>query len=52
MLESAARARSSGAAGAARVLPAHLESNFINPDWNGAQPMQCLRTYKPQGKRA
>ena len=51
MLESAAHARSSEAAGAARVLPAHLESNFINPEWNGAQPVQCLRTYKPQGKR-
>jgi len=50
MLESAARARSSMAAGAARILPAHLESNFINPDWNGAQPMHCLRTHK-QGKR-
>ena len=51
MLGSVARARSSGAAGAARVLPAHLESNFINPEWNGAQPMHCLRTHKPQGKR-
>jgi N-acetylglucosamine-6-phosphate deacetylase len=27
----------------ARVLPAHLESNFINPEWNGAQPVGCLR---------
>jgi N-acetylglucosamine-6-phosphate deacetylase len=27
---------------AARVLPAHLESNFINPDWCGAQPAECL----------
>ena len=27
----------------ARVLPAHLESNFINPEWNGAQPASCLR---------
>ncbi len=27
----------------ARVLPAHLESNFINPDYNGAQPLDCLR---------
>jgi N-acetylglucosamine-6-phosphate deacetylase len=27
----------------ARVLPAHLESNFINPDFNGAQPRDCLR---------
>ena len=30
-------------AGAARVLPAHLESNFINPDFRGAQPLKCLR---------
>ena len=30
-------------AGAARVLPAHLESNFINPDYAGAQPGRCLR---------
>jgi N-acetylglucosamine-6-phosphate deacetylase len=28
----------------ARVLPAHLESNFINPDFRGAQPIACLRT--------
>ena len=27
----------------ARVLPAHLESNFINPDYRGAQPANCLR---------
>jgi N-acetylglucosamine-6-phosphate deacetylase len=27
----------------ARVLPAHLESNFINPDYKGAQPLDCLR---------
>jgi N-acetylglucosamine-6-phosphate deacetylase len=30
-------------ANAARVLPAHLESNFINPDFRGAQPLKCLR---------
>jgi N-acetylglucosamine-6-phosphate deacetylase len=28
----------------ARVLPAHLESNFINSDYNGAQPIDCLRS--------
>jgi N-acetylglucosamine-6-phosphate deacetylase len=28
----------------ARVLPAHLESNFINSDYNGAQPVDCLRS--------
>jgi N-acetylglucosamine-6-phosphate deacetylase len=27
----------------ARVLPAHLESNFINPQYKGAQPAACLR---------
>jgi N-acetylglucosamine-6-phosphate deacetylase len=27
----------------ARVLPAHLESNFINPEYRGAQPLECLR---------
>jgi N-acetylglucosamine-6-phosphate deacetylase len=31
-------------ANAARVLPAHLESNFINPEFRGAQPTACLRT--------
>ena len=30
--------------GRARVLPAHLESNFISPDYRGAQPASCLRT--------
>ena len=29
--------------GSARVLGAHLESNFINPDYRGAQPHDCLR---------
>ena len=29
--------------GSARVLPAHLESNFINPEFKGAQPRACLR---------
>ena len=28
----------------ARVLAAHLESNFINPAYSGAQPGACLRT--------
>ena len=28
----------------ARVLPAHLESNFINPAYRGAQPAECIRT--------
>ena len=29
--------------GRARVLPAHLESNFISPEYRGAQPASCLR---------
>ena len=29
---------------AARVLPAHLESNFISPEYKGAQPLGCLRS--------
>jgi N-acetylglucosamine-6-phosphate deacetylase len=33
------------------VLGAHLESNFINPEWNGAQPAACLRTFKAEGGR-
>jgi N-acetylglucosamine-6-phosphate deacetylase len=43
MLAGVRSARLSPAAGAARVLPAHLESNFINPDFRGAQPLECLR---------
>ena len=31
------------APGAARVIGAHLESNFLNPEYNGAQPATCLR---------
>lgn len=27
----------------ASVLGAHLESNFINPEYRGAQPVECLR---------
>lgn len=37
-------ARIARAPGSARVLPAHLESNFINPEYRGAQPAACLRT--------
>jgi N-acetylglucosamine-6-phosphate deacetylase len=35
--------RVAAAPGRARVLPAHLESNFISPDFRGAQPASCLR---------
>jgi N-acetylglucosamine-6-phosphate deacetylase len=36
-------------ADSARVLPAHLESNFINPQFRGAQPAECLRLPPPAG---
>jgi N-acetylglucosamine-6-phosphate deacetylase len=44
VLEQVRQARLAPAAGSARVLPAHLESNFINPEYKGAQPADCLRT--------
>lgn len=37
------QARLAPAPQSARVLPAHLESNFLNPDYRGAQPVECLR---------
>lgn len=43
MLAGIRAARAQSADRAARVLPAHLESNFINPDFKGAQPLACLR---------
>lgn len=43
MLTSIRAARETRAPGSARVLPAHLESNFINPDFKGAQPLDCIR---------
>jgi N-acetylglucosamine-6-phosphate deacetylase len=42
-LDQIATARVARPRDAARVLPAHLESNFINPDYKGAQPPGCLR---------
>jgi N-acetylglucosamine-6-phosphate deacetylase len=42
MLQSVAASRARNGAGA-RVLPAHLESNFINAEYKGAQPADCLR---------
>ena len=38
-----ARSQAAATGAAARVLPAHLESNFINPEYKGAQPLACLR---------
>lgn len=43
VLEQIRRVREVPSSGGARVLPAHLESNFINPDFAGAQPTSCLR---------
>ena len=37
-------ARQSPRGRSARVLPAHLESNFINAEYRGAQPSGCLRS--------
>jgi len=42
-LAAVARARLAPPERAARVLPAHLESNFLNPEFAGAQPLECLR---------
>jgi N-acetylglucosamine-6-phosphate deacetylase len=42
LLDGVREARSRRPAGAARVLPAHLESNFINDDFKGAQPRRCI----------
>ena len=42
--------RTGGHVTGARVLPAHLESNVINPDYKGAQPLACLR--KPPARAA
>jgi N-acetylglucosamine-6-phosphate deacetylase len=54
-LEQVQHARRTPAARAARVLPAHLESNFINPEFRGAQPAACLRSPRAalqEGRRA
>ncbi len=42
VLDATGNARRDQESGSARVLPAHLESNFINPDFRGAQPLRCL----------
>ena len=44
------RAREMPPARSARVLPAHLESNFINPQYRGAQPLACLRVPSRAGR--
>src|SRR5262249_26900044 len=37
------QARGAPVPGSARVLPAHLASDFFNPEYKGAQPADCLR---------
>jgi N-acetylglucosamine-6-phosphate deacetylase len=44
VLDQVRRARETPRARAARVLPAHLESNFISAEYRGAQPSGCLRS--------
>ncbi|MGH9410269.1 MAG: N-acetylglucosamine-6-phosphate deacetylase [Vicinamibacterales bacterium] len=51
MLTAVRAARTSRPPAGARVLPAHLESNFISPDYNGAQPLECLRRPAPDDQR-
>jgi N-acetylglucosamine-6-phosphate deacetylase len=48
-LASVAAARIASEPGSARVLPAHLESSFINPEYRGAQPLEFLTTYTGDG---
>ncbi|MDQ3168874.1 MAG: N-acetylglucosamine-6-phosphate deacetylase [Acidobacteriota bacterium] len=43
MFDDIASIRTGGHITGARVLPAHLESNFISPEYKGAQPLACLR---------
>jgi N-acetylglucosamine-6-phosphate deacetylase len=43
VFEQIRRARETPANRSSRVLPAHLESNFISPSFRGAQPAHCLR---------
>jgi N-acetylglucosamine-6-phosphate deacetylase len=43
LLNGVRAARTTRPPGGARVLPAHLESNFISLEYKGAQPAECLR---------
>lgn len=51
MLNGVRAARTSRPPGGARVLPAHLESNFISADYKGAQPESCLRAPRHDSAR-
>jgi N-acetylglucosamine-6-phosphate deacetylase len=50
VLDQVRAARATPPAHSARVLPAHLESNFINPEYRGAQPAACLRLPPSAGR--
>ncbi len=50
MLTAVRIARTTRPPGGSRVLPAHLESNFINPDFKGAQPLDCIRALPSAGR--
>jgi N-acetylglucosamine-6-phosphate deacetylase len=52
MLSGVRAARTTRPPGGARVLPAHLESNFINPEYKGAQPASCIRLPKTEARGA
>jgi N-acetylglucosamine-6-phosphate deacetylase len=43
LLDGIRKARLENVPGHAAVHPAHLESNFINPEFRGAQPVDCIR---------
>jgi N-acetylglucosamine-6-phosphate deacetylase len=49
-LESVRRLRDEPGGHGAHVLGAHLESNFVNPDYKGAQPREFL--YSPSSREA
>jgi len=51
-LAAVGEARATPITGGARVLPAHLESNFISPEYRGAQPLACLRLPPAAGRPA
>ena len=48
LLDGIRAARATPVGGSAHVLPAHMESNFIAPDFRGAQPVACLRRPTPE----
>lgn len=49
-LQQVANARALVPGDSARVLPAHLETPFINPDFRGAQPSEALATWMDSPK--